>query len=126
MKRICRHSRPECGRDTPVGDERLQRGVWRAEPANEYLLTEMLRKAWGFKGAVVGDVDTVGDMVGAHRYAKDGAEASAEALLAGNDECSGHTYAALHESLKRGLVKDADLDRALRRLLTLRVQARHV
>ncbi len=89
-------------------------------PANAFLLTDVLRKSWGFQGAVVGDVDTVSDMIGAHHYAKDGAVASAEALLAGNDECSGHTYNALPDSLKQGLVKEADIDQALRRLLTLR------
>ena len=91
-------------------------------PANHYLLTDVLRDQWGFQGAVVGDVDTVGDIFGknAHAYAKDAAAASALALKAGNDLCSGGTYKALSESLKLGLVNEADLDVALRRLLTLR------
>jgi len=91
-------------------------------PASRYMLTEVLRDQWGFQGAVVGDVDTVADIFGtnSHAYAKDAAAASALALKAGNDLCSGKTYAALPEALKRGLVSEADLDSALRRLFTLR------
>jgi beta-glucosidase len=94
-------------------------------PANKYLLTDTLREAWGFTGAVVGDVDTVADIFGAdsHHYAKDAAEASALALKAGNDLCSGTTYdKGLREALKRGLVTSHDLDRALGRLLLLRFE----
>ena len=50
-------------------------------PANKYLLTELLRDTWGFRGAVVGDVDTVAD-IGSHGYAKDRAEESAFAIKA--------------------------------------------
>jgi beta-glucosidase len=91
-------------------------------PANHYMLTEVLRDQWGFQGAVVGDVDTVADIFGtnSHAYAKDAAAASALALKAGNDLCSGVTYKSLNESLKLGLVNEMDLDRALKRLFTLR------
>ncbi len=94
-------------------------------PANKFLLTTTLRDAWGFKGAVVGDVDTVGDIFGqkSHHYSPDAATASALALKAGNDLCSGKTYdTGLPEALKRGLITEADLDVALRRLLLLRFE----
>lgn len=91
-------------------------------PANTELLQKILRERWGFSGAVVGDVDNVADMwrPKAHLYSKDAAEASAAALKAGNDLCSGKTYEALGEAVKRGLVTEADIDAALRRLFTLR------
>lgn len=91
-------------------------------PAHTDLLQKILRERWGFSGAVVGDVDNVADMwrPKAHLYSKDAAEASATALKAGNDLCSGKTYEALGEAVKRGLVTEADLDVALRRLFTLR------
>ncbi len=89
-------------------------------PANKRLLTDILRDTWEFQGAVVGDVDTVGDITVGHHYTKTDAEGSAVALKAGNDLCSGSTYRALPESLKLGLVKEEDLNRALKRLLTLR------
>ncbi len=91
-------------------------------PANELLLRRILREEWGFSGAVVGDVDNVSDLwrSGGHGFAQDAAEASAIALKAGNDLCSGVTYRGLAEALQRGLVTEADIDRALRRLFTLR------
>ncbi len=91
-------------------------------PANKMLLQDVLRGEWGFKGAVVGDVDNVSDMwrPGTHEYVKDAAEASALAIKAGTDLCSGTTYEALADALKRGLVTEADIDRSLRRLFTLR------
>ena len=96
-------------------------------PAHVELLQKILRERWGFQGAVVGDVDNVADMwrPKAHEFSKDAAEASATAIKAGNDLCSGKTYEALSEALKRGLLTEADIDAALRRLLTLRFRLGH-
>lgn len=87
---------------------------------NPALLTEILRDRWGFDGAVVSDVDSVGDIFYGHHQTKDLAEAAAMALKAGNDECSGQSYRALRQALNRGLIKVADLNRAAERLFTLR------
>jgi beta-glucosidase len=87
---------------------------------NPWLLTDLLRKTWGFDGAVVSDVDSVADLWQGHKIAKDAAEASAMALKAGDDLCSGTTYRALPEALRRGLISVSDLDRAATRLFTLR------
>ena len=89
-------------------------------PANKFLLGDVLRREWGFKGAVVGDVDTVHDIYAGHKFAQDAAESSAAALKAGNDLCSGGTYAAIPEALKRSLITEADVERSLARLLKLR------
>ena len=91
-------------------------------PANARLLTAILRGDWGFTGAVVGDVDTISDIwrPSAHGFTRDAAEASALAVKAGTDLCSGETYKALPEALRRGLASEADLDLALRRLFRLR------
>ncbi|NDC74546.1 glycoside hydrolase family 3 protein [bacterium] len=89
-------------------------------PVNRRLLTEILRERWGFRGAVVGDVDCVHDVHAHHKFTRDAAESASLALRAGNDLCSGATYAALPEALSRGLCSEADLDNALRRLLCLR------
>lgn len=87
---------------------------------NPWLLTTLLRDDWKFDGAVVSDVDSVHDLWAGHKVAKDAAEASAMALKAGDDLCSGETYRALPEALKRGLITTKDLDRAATRLFTLR------
>lgn len=91
-------------------------------PANKRLLTDILRKDWGFQGAVVGDVDTVGDIFlpESHHSAKNAAAASAMAIKAGNDLCSGSTYNALPEAMKLGLVNESDIDAVLRRLFIVR------
>lgn len=89
-------------------------------PANKFLLTDTLRHQWGFQGAVVGDVDTVADIQKGHKFTKNDVESCAVALKAGNDLCSGKTYANLPEALKRGLITEGDIDRALGRLLALR------
>lgn len=93
-------------------------------PANAWLLTDILRRDWGFKGAVVGDVDTVADIwrESGHHFAGDPAAASALAIKAGNDLCSGETYKSLGEALERHLLEVADLDRALGRLMRLRFE----
>jgi len=57
-----------------------------------------------------------------HKFVKTPAEASALSIKAGTDSCSGTTYKALPEALQRGLISEADLDRALRRLFTLRMR----
>ena len=91
-------------------------------PAQERLLQTILRERWGFKGAVVGDVDNVADMwrPKCHLYSPTPEAASATAIKAGNDLCSGKTYEALAKALDEGLVSEADIDKALRRLFALR------
>ncbi|MDR3688310.1 MAG: glycoside hydrolase family 3 C-terminal domain-containing protein [Fimbriimonas sp.] len=90
------------------------------DTGNPWLLTTLLRGEWGFNGAVVSDVDSVGDIFSGHHAVADQAEASAMAIKAGNDECSGTTYRALKPALARGLITEADIDRAATRLFTLR------
>lgn len=85
-----------------------------------WLLTTLLRKTWGFSGAVVSDVDSVKDLNVGHHVAKDDAEACAMAMKAGLDLNSGQVYRALPDALKRGLVTETDLDQAMTRLFTLR------
>ncbi len=88
---------------------------------NEWLLTEVLRKEWGFDGYVVSDCDAVGLIRDGHHYVATHAEAAAMALKAGCDLNCGATYqTSLHEALAQGLITEADLDRALGRLMAAR------
>lgn len=57
--------------------------------ANTFLMQDTLRKAWGFKGAVVSDCGAVRDIFSAHKYASDNVAGSALAIRAGMDiECA--------------------------------------
>ncbi|MBS0431162.1 MAG: glycoside hydrolase family 3 C-terminal domain-containing protein [Proteobacteria bacterium] len=88
--------------------------------ADGWLLTNLLRDDWGFRGYVVSDCDAVADIAQFHHYAADGARAAALALRAGDDLDCGHTYAALGEAVRRGEVREADIDAALARLFAAR------
>jgi beta-glucosidase len=51
---------------------------------NKYLQRDILKGAWGFKGFVVSDWGSIGEMIN-HGYAKDGADAAFKAITAGSD-----------------------------------------
>ena len=86
------------------------------------LLRDRLRGAWGFKGFVVTDCDSVDDMVTGHKKYADGAAASAAAVKAGADLDCGTTYTALPEAVKRGLISESEIDVSLERLMAARIR----
>ena len=90
--------------------------------ANAWLLQEILRQSWGFKGVVFADLNAVNALYASHHVAADPAEAAAMALKAGVDiDLGGYNYGGfLKEALSRGLVTEADIDRAVRRVLKLK------
>ena len=51
---------------------------------NKYLVTDILKKKWGFSGIVVSDWASFGEMI-AHGYAADEKDAALKAILAGSD-----------------------------------------
>ena len=84
---------------------------------SKLLLTDILRDQWGFQGHVVSDCGAVEDIYLNHKIAPDGAAAAAIALKAGlNLEC-GTTFFNLRSALDRGLITEADIDKALEPLL---------
>jgi beta-glucosidase len=88
---------------------------------NCYLLTDILRGKWGFKGYVVSDCGAIYDMISGHHLYKTGAEAAVRGILAGCDLNCGDCYSShLHEALELGLIQEKDLDRALKRVLSAR------
>ena len=90
--------------------------------ANADLLTTRLRGDWGFTGFVVTDCDAIEDMTLFHKTTANDAEASARALRAGTDLNCGRSYAALVQAVQRGDASEADVDRALQRLLEARAR----
>ncbi|MBQ3752171.1 MAG: glycoside hydrolase family 3 C-terminal domain-containing protein [Prevotella sp.] len=84
---------------------------------------QILRDEWGFQGLITSDCGAIRDFLPRwHNTAKDGAEAAAKAVLAGTDVECGSEYRNLPEAVRRGDIKEADLDHSLRRLLVARFQ----
>ncbi|MGB6975225.1 MAG: glycoside hydrolase family 3 C-terminal domain-containing protein [Terracidiphilus sp.] len=99
--------------------------------ANRYLLQQLLRGAWGFKGYVVSDCDAVQDIFHGHRYRATQAQASAISLERGMDnecadftakETSDHDYKPFIEAVQQGYLSEEAVDRALVRLFTARIK----
>ena len=90
--------------------------------SNRWLLQEVLRDAWQFKGVVFSDLNAVNALYATHHVAADPAEAAALARKAGVDiDLGGYNYGGfLKEALRRGLVTEADIDRAVRHVLRLK------
>jgi len=85
--------------------------------ANKWLLTDVLRKQWGFTGFVVTDYTAIDEMVG-HGIG-DTQTVSARALMAGIDmDMVGESFLTrTQKSLKEGKVSMARIDAACRRIL---------
>lgn len=87
---------------------------------NSHLLQSILRDQWGFKYLVVSDCGAVTDFFTSHKVSSDATHASAKAVLAGTDvECvwAGYAFARLPDAVKRGLIKETDINEHLMRVL---------
>src|SRR6202046_3566690 len=89
--------------------------------ANAALIKGWLRRRLGFNGVIVSDYNAVAELI-RHGIAADLAQASALALNAGVDiDMMGGAYRqGLPIALDRGWVAAADIDEAVRRVLTLK------
>ena len=92
--------------------------------ANQFLLTSLLRKQWGFDGYVVSDGGAIFDINHHHKFVPTAEEAAALAVKAGDDLCSGggKEYSALTHAVKLGLISEAEIDTALGRAFKARFQ----
>jgi beta-glucosidase len=88
--------------------------------ASRALVDDLLRGRWAFDGFVVSDCGAIADIWRTHRAAPDAASASALAVRAGTDLECGTEFRALPDAVRRGLVTDAEITRAVTRLFTAR------
>lgn len=85
---------------------------------NKYLQRDLLKGEWKFKGFVVSDWGSVGEMIN-HGFSKDNYEAAMQATNAGSDmDMESRSYIKhLVTLVKEGKVKMAVIDDAVRRIL---------
>ncbi|MGN6619494.1 MAG: glycoside hydrolase family 3 N-terminal domain-containing protein [Sphingomonas sp.] len=90
---------------------------------NHWLLTDLLRDEWHFRGLVVSDYTADEELI-AHGYAADGRDAAKKAFTAGVDMSmqSGLYNKWLPDLVEKGEVPAALVDASVRRVLTLKEQ----
>ena len=86
---------------------------------NKYIQRDLLKGSWGFKGFVVSDWGSIGEMI-PHGFAKDNKDAALKAIIAGSDmDMESRSYTNhLSELVKEGKVDIQLVDDAVRRILT--------
>ena len=90
--------------------------------ASKTLLIDILREEWGFDGYVVSDCGAIRDIHAHHKVTKSPAESAAIAVRNGCELNCGEVYSSLLEAVDEGLIDEATLDEALRRLFTARLR----
>jgi beta-glucosidase len=93
--------------------------------SNIWLLHDVLRGEWGFKGAVVSDYYAISDLMNIHKIAPDLKSAAKLALAAGVDIDlpTGNSYSHLLEAVKGGEVPMSAIDTAVGHMLTMKFNA---
>jgi beta-glucosidase len=81
--------------------------------ANVFLLTDLLRRQWGFDGYIVSDCDAVDDIYSGHHYTDSMPAAAAASVKAGCDVCCGGAYNTLLTAIESSLITTPEIDHAL-------------
>lgn len=98
--------------------------------ANTYTIDTLLRRTFGFDGYVTSDCGAINDVYQNHKWQPDGydhavdaAEATALSIIAGTDlDCGGVYKGNAVAAVQRGLMSEDDLDVALVRAFTARME----
>lgn len=90
--------------------------------ANRWLLTEVLKNEWGFRGVLVTDWNNVGRLVIEQKVCATYAEAAIVAVRAGNDimMTTPQFYEGALEAVQRGRLAESEIDAPCARLLALK------
>jgi beta-glucosidase len=88
--------------------------------ASKFLIKDILRGEWGFRGHFVSDCWAIRDFHENHGVTKTPEESAALAINTGCDLNCGCAYKALVESVRQGLTTEKKIDESLERLLSTR------
>jgi beta-glucosidase len=88
--------------------------------ANTYLLQDVLRNQWKFKGYITSDCWALVDFYEGHKYVTNSTQAAAIALKRGVNLNCGSVFPSLIDAVKKGLVTEKQIDSSLSILLQTR------
>jgi beta-glucosidase len=89
---------------------------------NTFLLQDVLRDEWKFKGHVVSDCGAIEDFYKGHKVVANSAEAAALAVKRGVSLDCGGEYASLIDAVKQKLITEKEIDSALAILLRTKMK----
>jgi beta-glucosidase len=88
---------------------------------NDFLMTDILRNQWQFKGYVTSDCWAIDDFFKNHKTHPDAESASADAVFHGTDlDCGTDAYKALVQAVKSGKITEKQIDVSVKRLYLIR------
>ena len=91
--------------------------------ASNYLLQEILRDKWGFKGYVVSDCGAINDIHANHKIVKNPEDSAALGVMTGCDlNCGGIYQNHLQKAIALGLITEKEIDTAVYRLFLARMK----
>ena len=110
---------------TPVMAVMSSYNSWNHIPnsASHFLLTDILRGKFGFRGYVYTDWGTLNMLKNVHRTAETNFDAAFQGLTAGIDaEASSNTFSTLQENIAAGNLDEKYVDQAVRRILRAKIE----
>ena len=92
--------------------------------ANKWLLNDVLRKEWGYKGMIVSDYYGVDQLYNKHMVAEDAKEATVTGFNSGvqYEFPQGNLYKMLPGLVKEGKISIKDIDKAVEQALTMKFE----
>jgi beta-glucosidase len=91
--------------------------------ASKFLVDTIAKKTYGLDGYVTGDCGAISDMFSGHHFTKSNTEAAALGLKSGVDtDCGSVFQTSALDAIKEGLITEADMDKALVNIYTIRMR----
>jgi beta-glucosidase len=88
--------------------------------ASNLLLQKTLKNDWHFRGYIVSDCAAISDVAIGHKFSVDMEHAAAASVQAGTDLSCGKEFSSLVDAVHQGLISQAAIDAAVKRLFTAR------